>query len=156
MWSVISEHLRGKHSSPPAPSRALIFWIDILQGSAEGLACFKAYDQSHENQWCLKLIPVSSSLLNQVLSQGFVSSNSSADLHYHSVSGNKKWLLSKDNDRPHKVKFKVQTTECKKATHRRMWPGINEVKTTFELVHEHKPNFIFFSRAFNPKSTVLL
>lgn len=51
--------------------------------------------------------------------------------------------FSKDNDRSHKVKFKEQTRGWRKASHKRTQPGINEIKTTFELINEHKHNFIF-------------
>lgn len=77
-WHVdISEHL-AKEKSTASFSESSIFltsWKHIYSWSAEGHPDFKACDQSHENQWCLKLIVVSSSLLNWVLSQGFVSSN---------------------------------------------------------------------------------
>lgn len=45
--------------------------------------------------------------------------------------------------------------ECKKATHRRMWLCINEVKTIFELIHEHNHAFIF-CQTFNQKFTALI
>lgn len=74
----ISEHLtEGKSTAPlPEPSRALSSWIQTYSREVQNNTSYtKVYEQTPKNQWCLKVIIVSSSLLNQVLSQGFVYSN---------------------------------------------------------------------------------
>lgn len=75
-WHVdISEHLNEGKSTDSLPSQeALPSWLQT-QGKCRRACFLKGYKQFHEKQCYLWLIRVSGSLLNQVLSQGFVSAN---------------------------------------------------------------------------------